>query len=117
MTSMTRRNFVATLGAAGALALAGCNGSEQPAETTDETTEEASYTLVKEGVLTNVAELGFSPFEYIDDEGTTVGFDVDLSNAIAEKMGLTCEWLPNQALTRSSPPSSRAARPTSASLA
>ena len=102
MTSMTRRNFVATLGAAGALALAGCNGSEQPAETTDDqapdqTPEEASYTLVKEGVLTNVAELGFSPFEYIDEDGNTVGFDVDLSNAIAEKMGLTCEWLPNQA--------------------
>ena len=102
MTSMTRRNFFATLGAAGALALAGCNGSGEPAQTTDdqatdETTDEASYTLVKEGVLTNVAELGFAPFEYIDDEGTTVGFDVDLSNAIAEKMGLTCEWLPNQA--------------------
>lgn len=102
MSSMTRRNFVATLGAAGALALAGCNGSEQPAEntddqTTDQTTDEASYTLVKEGVLTNVAELGFAPFEYIDDEGNTVGFDVDLSNAIAEKLGLTCEWLPNQA--------------------
>lgn len=102
MTSMTRRNFFATLGTAGALALAGCNGSGEPAQTTgdqatDETTDEASYTLVKEGVLTNVAELGFSPFEYIDDEGTTVGFDVDLSNAIAEKMGLTCEWLPNQA--------------------
>ena len=102
MSSMTRRNFVATLGAAGALALAGCNGSEQPAEntddqTTDQTTDEASYTLVKEGVLTNVAELGFSPFEYIDEDGNTVGFDVDLSNALAEKMGLTCEWLPNQA--------------------
>ena len=102
MSSMTRRNFVATLGAAGALALAGCNGSEQPAEntddqTTDQTTDEASYTLVKEGVLTNVAELGFAPFEYIDEDGNTVGFDVDLSNALAEKLGLTCEWLPNQA--------------------
>ena len=105
MTSMTRRNFVATLGAAGALALAGCNGDEKPAETTDdqtadETPEEASYTLVKEGVLTNVAELGFAPFEYIDEDGVTVGFDVDLSNAIAE-----------------SPPSPRAARPTSPSPA
>lgn len=98
MTSMTRRNFFATLGAAGALALAGCNGSEQPAENTDDqTTDEASYTLVKEGVLTNVAELGFAPFEYIDEDGNTVGFDVDLSNALAEKLGLTCEWLPNQA--------------------
>ena len=100
MTNMNRRNFVATLGLAGTALLAGCNGSEQPADdaqTTDDTTEEASYTLVKEGVLTNVAELGFAPFEYIDEDGVTVGFDVDLSNAIADKLGLTCEWLPNQA--------------------
>ena len=94
MTSMNRRNFVATLGLAGTALLAGCNGSEQPAETddtqtSDDTTGEASYTLVKEGVLTNVAELGFSPFEYIDEDGNTVGFDVDLSNAIAERLGLT----------------------------
>ena len=103
MTNMNRRNFVATLGIAGTALLAGCNGSEEAAQTTDDTqtaddaTEEASYTLVKEGVLTNVAELGFAPFEYIDEDGVTVGFDVDLSNAIAEKLGLTCEWLPNQA--------------------
>ena len=103
MTSMNRRNFFATLGLAGTALLAGCNGSSEPADDAQtegdaaETTEEASYTLVKEGVLTNVAELGFSPFEYIDEDGNTVGFDVDLSNAIAEKMGLTCEWLPNQA--------------------
>ena len=103
MTSMNRRNFVATLGIAGTALPAGCNGSGEAAQTTDDAkttadaTEEASYTLVKEGVLTNVAELGFSPFEYIDEDGNTVGFDVDLSNAIAEKMGLTCEWLPNQA--------------------
>lgn len=102
MTTMNRRNFVATLGLAGSAALlAGCSNDtaeQQPAaDDAAESTDEASYTLVKEGVLTNVAELGFSPFEYIDDEGTTVGFDVDLSNAIAEKMGLTCEWLPNQA--------------------
>lgn len=104
MTSMNRRNFIATLGLASTALLAGCNGSEQPADDAQtagdaeqEGTDEASYTLVKEGVLTNVAELGFSPFEYIDEDGTTVGFDVDLSNAIAEKLGLTCEWLPNQA--------------------
>ena len=102
MTTMNRRNFIATLGIAGSAALlAGCSNDtaeqEPAADDAAESTDEASYTLVKEGVLTNVAELGFSPFEYIDDEGTTVGFDVDLSNAIAEKMGLTCEWLPNQA--------------------
>ena len=94
MTTMNRRNFVATLGLAGSAALlAGCSNDtaeQQPAaDDAAESTDEASYTLVKEGVLTNVAELGFSPFEYIDEDGNTVGFDVDLSNAIAEKMGLT----------------------------
>ena len=103
MTIMNRRNFVATLGLAGSAALlAGCSNDTQElaadaATGDDAAADEASYTLVKEGVLTNVAELGFSPFEYIDEDGNTVGFDVDLSNAIAEKMGLTCEWLPNQA--------------------
>ena len=104
MTTMNRRNFIATLGLAGSAALlAGCSGSNDAAPTDDATTtddtasEEPSYTLVKEGVLTNVAELGFAPFEYIDEDGNTVGFDVDLSNALAEKLGLTCEWLPNQA--------------------
>ncbi|MBM6816597.1 amino acid ABC transporter substrate-binding protein [Olsenella uli] len=103
MSSMNRRNFVVTLGLAGTALLAGCSGSNEPAadapaaDDVAESTDEASYTLVKEGVLTNVAELGFSPFEYIDEDGNTVGFDVDLSNALAEKMGLTCEWLPNQA--------------------
>ncbi len=103
MSSMNRRNFVVTLGLAGTALLAGCSGSNEPAadvpaaDDAAESTDEASYTLVKEGVLTNVAELGFSPFEYIDEDGNTVGFDVDLSNALAEKMGLTCEWLPNQA--------------------
>ena len=105
MTTMNRRNFIATLGLAGSAALlAGCSGSNDAAPTDDATTtddtasEEPSYTLVKEGVLTNVAELGFAPFEYMEDDGTVVGFDVDLSNALAEHMGLSgCEWLPNQA--------------------
>lgn len=101
MTSMNRRNFVKVAGAAGAVALlSGCSGNNAQDPAADDTADDASeaeYTLVKEGVLTNVAELGFSPFEYIDDEGNTVGFDVDLSNALAEKLGLTCEWLPNQA--------------------
>ena len=80
MTIMNRRNFVATLGLAGSAALlAGCsNDTQEPAadattgDDAAESTDEASYTLVKEGVLTNVAELGFSPFEYIDEDGNTV---------------------------------------------
>ena len=44
-----------------------------------------------------MAELGFAPFEYMDDKtGDPEGFDVDVINAIADKMGLQCEYLPNQ---------------------
>lgn len=107
MTSMTRRNFVTALGLTGTAALAACSSDDTSDDATSDDvaaeddatdeTDEASYTLVTEGVLTNVAELGFAPFEYMEEDGTVVGFDVDLSNALAERLGLTCEWLPNQA--------------------
>lgn len=35
----------------------------------------------------------FAPFEYTDDAGNLVGFDVDLMNAVAEKAGFTFEWV------------------------
>jgi len=57
----------------------------------------ADYTLVTPGTLTCIAELGFAPFEYMDEStGEAKGFDIDVANAIAEKMGLTCTFLPNQ---------------------
>ena len=82
--------------AALAVSLCACGGApatEAPAAQPD---GQASYDLVTDGKLTVVAELGFAPFEYIDADGNTVGFDVDLANAIAEHMGLECEYLPNQ---------------------
>ena len=33
----------------------------------------------------------FAPFEYVDDNGEIAGFDVDLINAMAEKMGMEVE--------------------------
>jgi len=35
----------------------------------------------------------FAPFEYTDDDGNLVGFDVDMMNAIAEKAGIEFEWV------------------------
>jgi polar amino acid transport system substrate-binding protein len=35
----------------------------------------------------------FAPFEYTNDAGDLVGFDVDLMNAIAEKAGFEFEWV------------------------
>lgn len=99
--NMNRREFLAAFGtvAAGAV-LAGCGNSN--ATGTDSSSdaksdEKKGMTLIEDGKLTVVAELGFAPFEYMDEKtGEPVGFDVDVINAVAEKMGLTASYLPNQ---------------------
>lgn len=99
--NMNRREFLAAFGtvAAGAV-LAGCGNSN--ATSTDSSSdaksdEKRGMTLIEDGKLTVVAELGFAPFEYMDEKtGEPVGFDVDVINAVAEKMGLTASYLPNQ---------------------
>ena len=99
--NMNRRVFLAAFGtvAAGAV-LAGCGNSN--AASTDSSSdaksdEKKGMTLIEDGKLTVVAELGFAPFEYMDEKtGEPVGFDVDVINAVAEKMGLTASYLPNQ---------------------
>lgn len=99
--NMNRREFLAAFGtvAAGAV-LAGCGNSN--AASTDSSSdaksdEKKGMTLIEDGKLTVVAELGFAPFEYMDEKtGEPVGFDVDVINAVAEKMGLTASYLPNQ---------------------
>lgn len=99
--NMNRREFLAAFGtvAAGAV-LAGCGNSN--ATSTDSSSdaksdEKKGMTLIEDGKLTVVAELGFAPFEYMDEKtGEPVGFDVDVINAVAEKMGLTASYLPNQ---------------------
>ena len=43
----------------------------------------------EENVLKVGMEIGYPPFEYFDTDGTTpIGVDVELANALAEKMGL-----------------------------
>lgn len=99
--NMNRREFLAAFGtvAAGTV-LAGCGNSN--AASTDSSSdaksdEKKGMTLIDDGKLTVVAELGFAPFEYMDEKtGEPVGFDVDVINAVAEKMGLTASYLPNQ---------------------
>ncbi len=34
----------------------------------------------------------FNPFEYTDESGNLIGFDIDLMNAIADKAGFEIEW-------------------------
>lgn len=89
--NISRRSFlgaasVSTLG----LMLAACGGSSEQTETT---TDAADYTLVEEGKLIVASDLDFPPLDSFED-GVAQGFDVDLSKAIGEKLGLEVEYLP-----------------------
>ena len=46
-------------------------------------------TLVAAGKFTVCTNLSYKPFEYKDDSGKVVGFDVDLMDLVAKKLGVT----------------------------
>ena len=98
--NMNRREFLAAFGtvAAGAV-LAGCGNSNASSNASSDSKadDKPAMTLVEDGKLTVVAELGFAPFEYMDEKtAEPVGFDVDVIDAVAKKMGLEASYLPNQ---------------------
>ena len=92
MMNLSRRDFVKTAAVFGGLALTGCGGSkggsDAPAPASD-------FTLVKEGTLIVASDLDFEPLGFLKNDKPT-GFDVDLSNEIAKRLGLTCEYLEPQ---------------------
>lgn len=90
---MQRRNIITGLAivASATLALAGCassNDSAEPAASGNST--DAGYGLVAEGKLTVCSDIPYAPFEFEGgDNGTGyTGFDIELLNAIAQKLDL-----------------------------
>jgi polar amino acid transport system substrate-binding protein len=55
-------------------------------------TPEPAFTTIEEGVLQVGSCLDFPPFESVEG-GDEVGFDVDLAEAIAERLGLEVQWV------------------------
>jgi len=51
-----------------------------------------TFTTLEDGVLTVGSCLDYVPFEWVEN-GDQMGFDVDLTEAIAERLGLTVEWV------------------------
>lgn len=49
--------------------------------------------IKKSGVMTVGNSPDYPPFESIGDNGERVGFDIDLLNAMAEKMGVEIKWI------------------------
>jgi len=89
---MRRRQSMALLGAVVAIMVAavGCKKAEQPGTTPTEPAP--AFTTIKDGVLQVGSCLDYAPFESIEG-GDEVGFDVDLAEEIATRLGLTVEWV------------------------
>lgn len=74
--------------AAGALVLVGCGGSDEPAaDGAAASTSTSEYTLVKDGTLSVCTHMAYKPFEF-NEGGEVVGFDVDIMDLVAKKMGV-----------------------------
>ncbi len=79
--------------AAMVFAFAACGGSAPANNTSSDAADSGSLTL-KDGVLQVGMEIGYPPMEYFDTDGTTpIGFDVELSKAIAEYLGMEVEYV------------------------
>ncbi|MCP9757857.1 basic amino acid ABC transporter substrate-binding protein [Aquitalea sp. S1-19] len=79
----TRRSVLATL-LMGSLFLVGC-GQKQDAQTQGGASAPQASTEVKTYVVGSDA--AYAPFEFQNDKGEVVGFDMDVLNAVAEKGG------------------------------
>jgi polar amino acid transport system substrate-binding protein len=88
-----------------ALALAGCGSSSLDNQTTKKATvdtgvDKAAAAMVPQaikdkGKLVIGTDASYAPSEFLAADGKTVqGFDVDLFNAVAKKLGLKTEWQP-----------------------
>ena len=48
----------------------------------------AGVTLIASGKITTCTHLPYAPFQSNDDQGKTIGFDVDMINLVAKKLGV-----------------------------
>ena len=84
---MKRKIISVILAAAMAVfGLAGCGS--------DESGSEDLLTKIQEkGTITIAMEGNWAPWTYEDEEGNLVGFEVEVSGAVAEKLGVTAEYV------------------------
>lgn len=90
------RAALAGLAALSLSTLAACANYSQPAASAPApsggtSSSGAAVTLVSPGKLSMCTHLSYKPFEFKDNSGNVVGFDVDLVDLIAKKLGVTTE--------------------------
>lgn len=86
MSEFNRRTFLKSVGGTGvALTVAGCtSGGDGDGSTTAGTTGESTTTSDVTTITPGTAS-GFPPFEFVNDSGDLVGFDIDLLSAVVEQ--------------------------------
>ena len=99
--SVSRRQFLGLASGFAAIAglgLVGCGGNSTSGTSSAgssagsaASSSKDGYTLVKDGTLTVGTAAEYEPFEYMED-GQYKGFDLDLIQDIAKKLGLTVEF-------------------------
>ncbi|MEV7619943.1 amino acid ABC transporter substrate-binding protein [Microbacterium sp. NPDC089321] len=96
---MSRRLIAATALVIAATALTACSGSTAPASSSSaESGAGADLGLVKDGTLTVATEGTYRPFSFHGDGGTgaLTGYDVEIIQAVAEKLDLEVEFQETQ---------------------
>ena len=94
---MKRRTFISLMGvmaAAGVLGLTGCSSKDTASSTAGSAPLPTSWTAIqKSGKLVVALEGAWQPWSYHDASDTLVGYDVEVSRAIAEKLGVEPEYV------------------------
>jgi polar amino acid transport system substrate-binding protein len=49
--------------------------------------------IKKAGVIKVGTSADYPPFEYVDEQGNKIGFDIELMTEVAKRMNLTLEWV------------------------
>ena len=104
---MKRRTFISlmsVMAAAGVLSLSGCGSSGSSSAAASSTTSSGASgaaaagsdllsTIQSRGTLIVALEGAWQPWSYHDESDTLVGYDVEVSRAIAEKLGVEPEYV------------------------
>ena len=94
---MSRRLIAATALVVVAAALTACSGSSTPASTSGSSAS-SDFGLVQDGTLTVATEGTYRPFSFHGDGGSgdLTGFDVEIIQAVADKLGLEVKFQETQ---------------------
>ena len=101
---MKRRTFISlmsVMAAAGVLTLAGCSSNSGSSAAASDAASSAASTgaadqlaaIQTNGKLVVALEGAWQPWSYHDESDTLVGYDVEVSRAIAEKLGVEPEYV------------------------